>query len=321
MAEEGRPDAHLVVLAGSGAAREVAIYERMFVGRECTGIEARHRLLVDDDHASRNHLEIRVRRERGASVVDTSTNGTRLNGVRIERAVPVPLKSGDRLTVGSVELEFRTDWSHPADAPVPTETIRRVSDADLVMVVGDIVGFSAISAGSPSRVVMETLDTLLRAFRSLLTTYQGTLSNFVGDAFFAVWEAGSVPQAPQLALDFVVAAAARLDELTPTLALRSPDGGPLRIGWGVARGDAAVSSMTGALLGVVGDAANLAFRLSGLAAREGRGEVLVAAMLYDDIAGRYPLDARAWIAVKGRREQEPVHALRLPIERTDGATS
>jgi class 3 adenylate cyclase len=78
--------------------------------------------------------------------------------------------------------------------------------------------------------------------------------------------------------------------------------------------------MTGALLGVVGDAANLAFRLSGLAAREGRGEVLVAATLYDDIAGRYPLDTRAWVAVKGRREQEPVHALRLPIGAPRGAT-
>lgn len=320
MGEDGRPDAHLVVLAGSGAAREVAIYERMFVGRECTGVDERHRLLVDDASASRNHLEIRVRRERGASVVDTSTNGTRLNGVRIERAVPVPLESGDHLRVGTVELEFRTDWSRPADAPTPTETIRRVSDADLVMVVGDIVGFSTISAASPSRVVMETMETLLTAFRTLLTKYHGTLSNFVGDAFFAVWETESVPQAPQHALDFVVAAGARLDELAPTLLLRSPDGGPLRIGWGVARGDAAVSSMTGALLGVVGDAANLAFRLSGLAAREGRGEVLVAATLYDDIAGRYPLDTRAWVAVKGRPKQEPVHALRLPIGAPRGAT-
>jgi adenylate cyclase len=320
MAEEGRPDAHLVVLAGSGAPREVAIYERMFVGRECTGVEPRHRLLVDDASASRNHLEIRVRRERGASVVDTSTNGTRVNGVRIERAVPVPLESGDRLTVGSVELEFRTDWSRPPDAPMPTETIRRMTDAELVMVVGDIVGFSTISATSPSRVVLETLETLLKEFRALLTLYQGTLSNYVGDAFFAVWETGSVPQASQLALEFVIAAAARLDQLAPTLALRSPEGGPLRIGWGVARGEAAVSSMTGALLGVVGDAANLAFRLSGLAAREGRGEVLVAAAVYDDLAERYPFDARAWVAVKGRRGDEPVHALRLPIRPPRGAS-
>jgi class 3 adenylate cyclase len=161
---------------------------------------------------------------------------------------------------------------------------------------------------------------LLKEFRSLLTLYQGTLSNYVGDAFFAVWETGSVPHASQLALDFVVAAASRLDQLAPTLALRSPEGGPLRIGWGVARGEAAVSSMTGALLGVVGDAANLAFRLSGLAAREGRGEVLVAAAVYDDLAGRYPFDARAWVAVKGRRGDEPVHALRLPIGRPLGAS-
>ena len=37
---------------------------------------------------------------------------------------------------------------------------------------------------------------------------------------------------------------------------------------GLAHGDAAVSSLTGVLLGVVGDATNLRFRLSGIAGRE-----------------------------------------------------
>jgi class 3 adenylate cyclase len=313
MADEVRPDAHLLVRVGPNDSREVAVYDRLFVGRECTGIEERHRLLVDDPNASRNHLEIRARRDRGASVVDTSTNGTRVNGVRIERAVPVPLESGDRLTVGTVELEFHTDWTLVPGAPVGTQTIRYVSDTDLVTVVGDIVGFSTVSHTTPSRVVMESLDTLLVELRALLTRYRGTLSNYVGDAFFAVWETGSVPDASRHALDFVVAAAARLDVVTSTLALRAVDGGPIRMGWGVARGVSAVSSMTGSLLGVVGDAANLAFRLSALAARDGRANVLVGDALYADVAGHYPFADPEQITVKGLHDPVRVHALHLPI--------
>ena len=158
---------------------------------------------------------------------------------------------------------------------------------------------------------MESLDTLLAEFRVLLATYHGTLSNYVGDAFFAVWEPDSVPNAPRLALDFVVAALARLDDVSSTLALRSVDGGAIRMGWGLARGQAAMSSLTGALLGVVGDAANLAFRLSSLAARQGRGDVLVADTLYDDVATHYPFDAREWLEIKGYAEPVAAHALRL----------
>ena len=313
MTDEVRPDAHLIVRVGPNDAREVAVYDRLFVGRECTGIEERHRLLVDDPNASRNHLEIRARRDRGASVVDTSTNGTRVNGVRIERAVSGPLESGDHLTVGSVDLEFHTDWTLAPGAPAGTQTIRYVSDTDLVTVVGDIVGFSTVSHTTPSRVVMESLDTLLVELRALLTRYRGTLSNYVGDAFFAVWETDSIPGASRHALDFVIAAAARLDVVASKLALRAVDGGPIRMGWGVARGESAMSSMTGALLGVVGDAANLAFRLSALAGRDGRGDVLVGDALYADVAAHYPFADAEHVAVKGLHEPVRVHALRLPI--------
>ena len=64
-----------------------------------------HRLLVDGPDVSRNHVEIRLEPDAGrAWVIDTSTNGTRLNGVRIERAVPIPLKSGDVVVVEELNL-------------------------------------------------------------------------------------------------------------------------------------------------------------------------------------------------------------------------
>jgi adenylate cyclase len=317
MGAEAKPDARLIVNPGSVDAREIPIYDRIFVGRECSGVEEHHRLVIDDPSASRNHLEIRLEPAQGvACVVDTSTNGTRLNDIRIERAMPVTLKSGDRLTIGGLQLEFRSESLSQGEISSPLQTVRTVTNADFVMVVGDIVDFSTISHGTPSRLVMQSLEVLLGELRRLLARYHGTLSNYVGDAFFAVWELGSARNAPQLALDFVVAADERVTEVAPSLAVRSADGRPVRMGWGLAHGDAAVSSLTGVMLGVVGDAANLAFRLSGLAGRHGRSGVLVTEGLYEQVADRFPFELLEWVDVKGRDVPEAVRGLRLPLAPT-----
>jgi adenylate cyclase len=314
------PYATLVANPDSSDAREVAIFDRLFVGREVSGVEEHQRLVIDDLMVSRNHLEIRVEPEHAiAYVVDTSTNGTRLNGVRIERGVPTALRPGDRITVGLVQLQFRSEALLNQHMQSSRQTTGQVASGDFVMVVGDIVGFSTSSHTTPSRLVMESLESLLREFRTLLTGFHGTLSNFVGDAFFAIWELGFEERAAFLALDFVAAAADRVSEVAPSLALRAADGEPLRVGWGVAQGDAAVSTLTGVLLGVVGDATNLAFRLSGIAARSGHSEVLVADSLYELVADDYPFEAVEYVNVKGRPEAEAVHGLRVPFTRASGS--
>jgi adenylate cyclase len=109
MSERG--DAAFVVLHPN-TAREivVGVDETLSVGRECAGIDERHRLLIPDESVSRNHLEIRVDLDGGrAWLVDTSSNGTLLNGAPATRGMAVPLRPGDRLTVGSAQLEFRSD--------------------------------------------------------------------------------------------------------------------------------------------------------------------------------------------------------------------
>jgi DNA-binding SARP family transcriptional activator len=68
------------------------------------GRRADRTIALDDTRASRSHAEVR-RRGDGYVVVDTgSTNGTRVNGTRIDE--PTALQPGDEITIGSTVLRF-----------------------------------------------------------------------------------------------------------------------------------------------------------------------------------------------------------------------
>jgi len=85
------------------------------------------------------------------------------------------------------------------------------------------------------------------------------------------------------------------------------------MGWGVACGPAAVSLLTGMLVTVLGDATNVAFRLSGLAGRDGRPDVLVTDAVRRAAPAGFAYTAPSTIYVKGRTQPvEAMGASRLP---------
>jgi adenylate cyclase len=324
----------LVVGPDMDGEHSVPVRDWLAVGRECAGVDERHRLLITDPAVSRTHLEVRLDVARDqAWVTDCSTNGTRLNGHRVERAVPIRLRPGDRLRIGAVELQFRSrrftapDTGAPGGTTGPgrrTNTVREVSVTKMAMAVGDIAGFSTIAEQTDDRELLENVDRLFTGLRRILTRHNGVLSNYVGDAFFATWESaamaatamdnkGMTPDAreamekaamadaAEAAVAFAVEAAEAVPAIAAGLTVRDPDGGPLRMGWGVACGPAAVSQMTGRIVTVLGDATNVAFRLSGLAGRDGRPSVLVTGAVQRSAPGFAftPLPA---VQVKGRRK-------------------
>ncbi len=321
--------------AGEGS---TPVYDWRVVGRECAGVDERHRLLIDDQAVSRTHLELRLDLELDqAWLTDHSTNGTRLNGHRIERSIPVRIKPGDRVRLGGAELQFRSRRFAAGPGATATspardlKTIREISVTEMVMVVGDIIGFSTIAETTADRVLLENIDRLYTGLRQILARHHGTLSNYVGDAFFATWEAAALDGAAydsaaydsvtpegaggggdavdpaRSAVAFAVEAAETVPRIAAGLDLRDPEGGPLRMGWGVALGPAAVSQLTGMLVTVLGDATNVAFRLSGLAARDGRPDVLVTDAVYDATSAAFAFTSPSAIQVKGRRQ--PVQVL------------
>ncbi len=302
-----QPRAHLVVDDG-GPERSVPIFDQMFVGRECAGISEGRRLVIEDPEISRTHLEIRLDATRDqAFVIDTSTNGTLLNGARLERAVPVPIRPGDQMRIGDLALTFRSKRFTAIRRTVPRRTLARIGKTAMVMVVGDIVNYSTISQVTDEGVMAHSLHTLWHQLGGVLVDHHGTLSHYAGDALFAVWELGRFPAAAELAIDFALAANSLVEELAPELPLRGPDGSPIHMGWGVVQGTAAQAAMSRATDAVIGDSANVAFRLAGLAGRQGRAVVMVTSAVRLAVAAQFKWGESERVEIKGRHGTETVY--------------
>jgi len=273
--QPGEPLGYLVMDDG-GSERSVPIVDQLFVGRECGGISESRRLVIRDPEISRTHLEIRLDAVADqAFVIDTSTNGTLVNGMRLERAVPRPIRPGDEIQIGDVALTFRSQRFTAVVAGMPPGLTRtRISQAAMVMVVGDIINYSTISQVTDEGVVARSLHSLWHEVGGVLSAHQGTLNHYAGDAIFAIWEAKRFTDAAVRAIDFALAANRLVEELGPKLPMRGPDGSPVRMGWGVVQGMVALAAMTRSVEAVIGDSTNVAFRLAGLAGRQGRAAVM-----------------------------------------------
>jgi adenylate cyclase len=304
--QSDQPPAYLVVKDG-GPERHVPIFDQLFVGRECAGIGEARRLVLNDPEISRTHLEIRLDATADqAFVIDTSSNGTSLNGMRLERAVLLTIRSGDEIRIGDVAMTFRSQRFSAAQEINPKLTQARIGRAAMVMVVGDIVNYSTISQVTDEQLMAQGLHTLWNQIGVVLHAHHGTLNHYAGDAIFAVWEAARFPDAAERAIDFALAANRVVDSLGPELPLRGPDGLPIRMGWGVVQGMAALAAMTRSVDAVIGDATNVAFRLSGLAGRQGRAPVLATSGVHRAAATKFTWGTSESVEIKGRSGMETV---------------
>jgi adenylate cyclase len=303
------PQASLLITSGADEGTQIHIFDSLVIGRECRGIDALRCYVIDDDRVSRTHVELHLDADQDqAWVIDRSTNGTRVNGRRIERLVPVPIRPGDRLAIGRELFEFQSPRFGTRSSTDAFQTVKNVQLTELAMVVGDILSFSTISEYTADGVVMEDIDRLYAGLRSELGASGGTLSNYVGDAFFATWEIDSIPDAITKAVSFALTATERVRSIASTLALRDPQGLPIRMGWSVAVGPAAVSSITGMLVSVLGDVTNVAFRLSGIAGRDGWSEVVVTEAVYNQTKDSFSYSEPVSVSVKGRSSVVTVYS-------------
>lgn len=313
MTGAGEPIGYVVVDPGTPSEATVPLIDRLFVGRECAGVDDAHRILIVDDLAvSRNHLELRVDPDLArASVVDTSSNGVRVNGIRIERATSVPLHGGDKIQVGTHVLEFRsaTVTTVRAEPGQHRATVSTATPMTTVIVVGDLINFSTVSEESDQKILARDVRDLYQRLRELLPGHRGTLVDYVGDAFEASWELEVDPQAAVHALEFALAADRLVSETTAGFELRYADGTPLRMGWAVTMGPVTMQLMPGSVVIMLGDIVNLAFRISGIAGREHRPKIIAAENVRQAAEGMFTFGEPETITVKGRVSEERIYGV------------
>lgn len=283
----------LVVSPAAADERAVAVQGRLFVGRECAGIEPRQRLILDEPSISRDHFELRSGSDGTTRLIDHSTNGTWVNGRRLERGEPVTLADRDRIEVGDLTLEFRASAAGPSGVQTDL-TIRTAGVIPLAVVVGDVIGYTAMTERHGAEPVAHTMETVFSSLQELLKEYRGTVGNYVGDALFAAWDTRRDERGLVNAIGFALDAA-ELSAKLPGL-----DDTPLRMGWAVTFGEAVAGRPALSRDSIHGDAVNLAFRLASLAGREGLPDVLVTSEVVDAAPGAASFAPLDELSVKGR---------------------
>lgn len=78
-------------------------------------------LQIPDASVSGRHASIRANGAQWVIVDEGSTNGTRLNGERLATHSARPIKTGDALLIGRIELEVRVGAAPPSDARATRE--------------------------------------------------------------------------------------------------------------------------------------------------------------------------------------------------------
>lgn len=294
----------------NGESRSVAVMDRVFIGRVCSGAPVNKRILIEQSSVSRDHAVVTVT---GAalSIRDTSRNGTRVNGVRITSGSEHALSTGDCISIGTfnivVNLGGDVQDSQPHSALDVTTTL---SIEEIVThLVADVRGYSTLAQQHPSDAVRGLLSQLFERFSETVNQNHGVVKDFAGDAIFAFWEHGQ-----ELNIDTAVLACrtalmqfGELNKL-PQIALMDT---PLRVGWGIATGRVTLShyGVRQDTMAVVGDATNLAFRLAGLANKALDAHIVVCDSTAKLVQADLPLIELGEVETKGRSGREKVWSL------------
>ena len=130
----------LDVTAGKAAGFSFVVDDRLVIGRNSEGPGR----LADDPELSRHHAEIARTANGEFTIRDlSSTNGTHLNGTRLES--PTVLAVGDRVEVGATTL---TVCTVPVLAPPPEADV----DVRAATVVGEVAAPAPVATGPPLEV-------------------------------------------------------------------------------------------------------------------------------------------------------------------------
>lgn len=294
------------------------------IGRKPGSALGPRKLVLPALEISSHHVELRPGTE-GWTLMDMgSTNGTRLNGSWVDPGQEYLLKNGDHIKIAYIELVVNLPKTAPqrGDEEVQEDEHERthlhIKLTSATILVADIRGFTTLMEAYSAQpdLVMQAAQRVFSRFNEEIRKYGGQVEKIAGDAVMAYWQENESSAAdPGACASQACSSAWKIKEVVPKLAARTDDwpfpDHPLEVDMALATGPVATGALGGSksTLAVLGDTANLAFRMEKLIGDDRAGDILMDGTTYKLIKERFTTESLGSVTVKGRHR--PVEIYRL----------
>lgn len=304
------PDRYLV---------EVEENDTLQIGRK-PAPDGKRKLVLPYPEVSGQHAEIRCK-PNGWTVVDSgSTNGTMVNGLRLTPGREYALQQGDRIQIAQYDLIVSPNsngmmMEEPKEAQDKTQF--RINLINATILVGDIKGFTSLMedyAASPG-VVMQAAHNVFEIMNQQIAKNFGQLEKIAGDAIMAYWTGDEASSGGNMQAFQACKTALELRELAEQLARDEANwpfkGHPLKVDMALATGPVAAGALghSNSNPALLGDTANLVFRLEKLIGDDDAGDIIVESATYKLACTHFKFKPLGNFNVKGR--QRAVEVFRL----------
>ena len=300
----------------------------IYIGRKTktNADDKENRLVLPYPEVSAKHAEIRCSNNVWTVLDNGSTNGTTVNGVRINPGKEYILRDKDIISIANYNLLVNLPNANSnADELSGTSFVESEQDKtqfqvkviNATILVADLKNFSSLMEAydrDPS-VVMQAASTVFATLHSEITDNQGQLEKIAGDAIMAYWSAKDNPVDIATSCYKACATALHLIEIAHSLAKdkniwpfpKHPLAFDIALASGtVARGALGKSQGNLALLG---DTANLAFRLEKLIPDNEVDKIIVDQNTYELAKENFDLRYMGEFSIKGRHNMANVYQL------------
>jgi class 3 adenylate cyclase len=316
----------IIALPGAPESFTLAINnnQTICIGRKAKSEGQETFLVLPYPEVSSKHAEIRCTANTWTIIDNGSTNGTTINGVRLNAGKEYVLQDQDIVGIANYNLlvsipnKGSNESSGGKDIEVEQDkTHIQVKLINATILVADLKNFTSLMeeyTHDPS-IVMEATTNVFAQLSQEIGNSIGQLEKIAGDAIMAYWCSGSKYVEASVASFRACSTALRLKEITVKLAgdkkswpfPKHPLVFDIALATGtVASGALGKSQGNPALLG---DTANLAFRMEKLIPDDERGKIIVDQNTYDLVRENFEFKFLGEFAIKGRHNIVNVYQL------------
>lgn len=282
------------------------------------------KLILPYPEVSGQHAEIRCAAE-GWTVMDrNSTNGTTVNGKVCNSGEEYPLKHGDEVRIAQYQLRVFPPQTHSLDIEVEEgdedsqdRTQYSIKFMNATILVGDIKKFTTLmeSYATSPEVVMGAAQRVFETLSDEINNNFGQLEKIAGDAIMAYWAGDSSNEGARLPAYQACQTALKLREVIARIGKDSRiwpfSDYPLALDIALATGPVAAGSLghSAGNPAVLGDTANLVFRLEKLIGDDRPGDIIVDGNTFTLSNDRCNFEYMGSYNIKGKTKAVEVYRL------------